>query len=244
MAITQMESYPPTLEDLRKSFLALHPGYEFGETVDEFGTTLACPLESDGKCDMKGFRCAEWRIFVYQFTNKLRLEVNGDLPNGDCSTLYYAESFYSNFCLYNKVVLNLGPRFGYATKSECENYNKQKQQEFKQKLLFAKEWKSKATGGTFVFIDDDKLIYEYYEYLSSSRGREIIVERLCKKAKITPEEAEFVLAHLDPTIGLPKNTLEALKIINRFASEHGIRFDDAIVVIREYAICNTSWSKI
>jgi len=51
---------------------------------------------------------------------------------------------------------------------------------------------------------------------------------------LTEQEAEAVLAHLDPSSKFKKDTLLALKIFNKFATEHKIRVEDAITVFREY----------
>jgi hypothetical protein len=67
----------------------------------------------------------------------------------------------------------------------------------------------------------------------ANRARKI--SALAEKERLTSQEAEAVLAYVNPKGGYQKNTLTALQVINRYASACGIRPEDAIVVLREYA---------
>jgi hypothetical protein len=61
------------------------------------------------------------------------------------------------------------------------------------------------------------------------------ISALATKTSFTEQESEAILAHLQISCGFKKDTLLALKALNRFANENGIRVEDAVVVIREYA---------
>jgi hypothetical protein len=61
------------------------------------------------------------------------------------------------------------------------------------------------------------------------------ISALATKISFNVHESEAILAHLYPSDNFKKDTLLALKALNRFANENGIRVEDAVVVIREYA---------
>lgn len=58
---------------------------------------------------------------------------------------------------------------------------------------------------------------------------------LVEKERITNQEAEAVLAHFAPAGGFQKDTRLALQVINRYAAEAGIRVEDAMTILQEYA---------
>jgi hypothetical protein len=108
----------------------------------------------------------------------------------------------------------------------------QKERQEKEYAL-AKEWASKI-GWKY---EDARLIDGYRCAIRCSNQ----ISTLATKASLTEQEAEAVLAHLDPSIHIKtdalfvkKNTLLALQVLNRFATEHKIRVEDAITVFREY----------
>ena len=59
------------------------------------------------------------------------------------------------------------------------------------------------------------------------------VSHLAQKYGFSNEEAEAVMGYVKPDDGHRINTLLATQSINRFASENGIRFEDAFEVFRE-----------
>jgi hypothetical protein len=79
--------------------------------------------------------------------------------------------------------------------------------------------------------------------LTGSRINQIIVERrcgsfskaeqLCKQYHITKASAEACVMYLQGCGPFRKNTLLALKTLNLFARQEGIRFQDAELVFRE-----------
>jgi hypothetical protein len=86
-----VESYPPTLEDLRKSFLALHPEYEFGILVykteggmefryqvpkEPVGGTSMCDDPCSDICHARGRRFQEWINYIYNQTKLMAAEAN------------------------------------------------------------------------------------------------------------------------------------------------------------------------
>lgn len=60
------------------------------------------------------------------------------------------------------------------------------------------------------------------------------ISALATRESLTQQEAEAVLAHLQPTGGFQKDTLLALQVINRYARANGIQNADAETVLREY----------
>ncbi len=67
--------------------------------------------------------------------------------------------------------------------------------------------------------------------------KESIIEHIQSKVSITldEEEIEAVIMHINPKDKtFRKNTLLALKVLNRFAKEQEIRFEDAVTVFSDY----------
>ena len=62
------------------------------------------------------------------------------------------------------------------------------------------------------------------------------ISGLASRASITNQEADAVLAHIYNSKGYTKDTLLALKVINRYATENSIRVEDAVTVLREYSL--------
>jgi hypothetical protein len=110
--------------------------------------------------------------------------------------------------------------------------HEQKERQEKEYVL-AKEWASK-TGWKF---EDTRLMQAYRCAIRCSNQ----ISTLATKASLTEQEAEAVLVQLNASIPIKtdglvvkKDTLLALQVLNRFATEHKIRVEDAITVFREY----------
>ena len=56
---------------------------------------------------------------------------------------------------------------------------------------------------------------------------------LASREGFTISEAEAVLAHVNPDRGHKSNSLLARQVLNRYAADKGIRFEDAEAVLRE-----------
>lgn len=255
----QMESYPPTLEDLRKSFLALHPGYEFGvairSTVHPYNPITYAPLEPVGgidtqgnkilaprpTCHSNGVRCWEWIWYIYERAKAIAQEAGVGLPpdgqysNDPYRRLYIAETMYWELCNKNKVVTAEAYRGRQQERERTIQMKKNAEEKYERDLLLAKEWQAK--GNIMVneipqWGKNGSLINAYHRAMTKEQR----LSKVSDKAKITKEEAEAVIAHLSSSSdGFKKDTLLALKALNRFANENGIRVEDAVVVIREYA---------
>jgi hypothetical protein len=79
------------------------------------------------------------------------------------------------------------------------------------------------------YAADSALILAHEKHIA----RTAKVSALATRQRLTQQEAEAVLAHLDTSTGYQKDTLLALQVINRFAAANGIRPEDAMVVLRE-----------
>jgi len=278
-----MESYPPTIEDLRKSFLALHPGYEFGVALSGSARTI-CPLEPVGSIDrwgnlirdhfglithpiitQNGVRYEEWIKYIHERAKLIAEEAGvlvpkeGQMSDDPHRRLFIYVQMFNEICgdpnvtqakrLEREKVREEGKRLAQERKERQEK-----------ELAAAKEWALKTgwkSKGEHMYSrqlgiseEDARLMQAYQTFIRCSSEEEArVVKRLSristlvKKSSFTEQESEVILAHLYPSDGFKKDTLLALKALNRFANENGIRVEDAVVVIREYAL-SISWSKI
>lgn len=275
---SSVESYPPTLEDLCKSFLVLHPDYEFGvaerSPIYPYNPSLYCPLEPVGgvytngnkilyghqplkrpMCDDMGVRCWEWIWYIYERAKTIALEAGVELPKDAQDSkdpyrrLWIAENMYRELCSNKGVTAEAY----YGRQQRICMERKQKERQDKE-LAVAREWAAKTgwkSRGESVYTmyprssgfseEDARLMQAYQSFIRCSREEEAQrikhsnqIASLATKASLTEQEAEAVLAHLDPSSKFKKDTLLALKIFNKFATEHKIRVEDAITIFREY----------
>lgn len=120
-----------------------------------------------------------------------------------------------------------------------EEDRKEKISRFEQDLALAKVWASTTriaerdtVASTISKRENDALVESY-------RTSNICKEKisgLASRASITNQEADAVLAHIYNSKGYTKDTLLALKVINRYATENSIRVEDAVTVLREYSL--------
>jgi hypothetical protein len=244
---SSVESYPPTLEDLRKSFLAVHPEYEFGILVfknwagietkyhapkEQIGGTSVWDDPCSDICHAQGRRFQEWINYIYNQTKLIATEANVTIAlpkesellpqrwTGDIfqpppiQRLIRVEDAYFQLCHNPEVT----PAKRFA-----------REQARKAKIHMERKRKEKLA----------KAIKRHEEELAKTEKRRAIIRSkkissLATKASLTEQEAEAVLAHLDPSNKFKKEALLALQVLNRFATEHKIRVEDAITVFREY----------
>jgi hypothetical protein len=295
-------SYPTTFEDLRASFLALHPDYEFGLLVfknwADVETKYHVPKEpiggtsvwgdspsSSSECRADGCRFQEWLNYIYNQIKLIAAEANittlytkeaDVLPRrmiGDgCEPppifrLIRVEDAYVQLC--HNPEITPAKRLTREQAREAKIYLEQKRKEelvkakiyleqkqkeelvkarkrreikiaaekkrYGEELYLAREWaiitESKIHMG-YSLAKENALINAYRGAMMCSKK----ITSLAAKHSLTEQEAEAILAHLDPSSQFKKDTLLALKIFNRFATEHGIRVENAITIFREYAL--------
>jgi hypothetical protein len=256
---SSVESYPPTLEDLRKSFLALHPEYEFGPVQYSSGPPFIPthygpidPISKGGMFQYRGTRCQEWIGYINIHTKILSEEAGVPIPSAGYNDperpLQIAESQFLQLCK-NKA-LTIGARLERekyreeVTRSQRERKDRQDKE-----LSLAKEWAAKTgwksqgeplhaiTSG--LSVEDMRVIGAYRTAIRHSNR----ISTFASKTSLMEQEAEAILAYFipvdntyspDANLGFKKDTLLALKVLNRFATEHKIRVEDAITVFREY----------
>jgi hypothetical protein len=293
---SSVESYPPTLEDLRKSFLVLHPEYEFGILVykteggmefryqvpkEPVGGTSMCDDPCSDICHARGWRFQEWINYIYNQTKLMATEANVTIAlpkesellpqrwTGDIfqpppiQRLIRVEDAYFQLC-HNpeitpakRLAREQAPeekiRIEHAHETELAEVKKRREAE----LAKAKEWATKigwkcpARGPLILrgirYADEDIVMLDAYR-IARRHSKQILT--LATKASLTKDEAKATMVYIfdkhieknpktPPAIiyrysGYERNALLAVKVLNRFATEHKIRVEDAITVFREY----------
>jgi len=284
-----VESYPPTLEDLRKSFQVLHPDYKFGILIfkteggmefryqvpkEPVGGTSMCDDPCSDICHAQGHRFQEWINYIYNQTKLIAAEANVTIAlpkesellpqrwTGDIfqplpiQRLIRVEDAYFQLCHNPEVTpaKRLAREEAHKAKIHMERKRKEElakasikarkrreieiaaeKKRHEEELTAAIEWAIKTVWKFRIDVytkkeDIERLINAYRSAMIRSKK----IASLATKASLTEQEAEAVLAHLDPSSKFKKDTLLALKIFNKFATEHKIRVEDAITVFREY----------
>jgi len=213
-----MMSYPPTLDELRASFIAKHPGCRFVNV----GGMLYCPVEpvttdQHGRYtgpNEKGQRYGEWLNYLIEQGALLAKEagivslpVRAPMTMEPYRRLRVEEWYYSTLCM--------DPQFAPAAHLERRDSDRT----FQQDIVHT------PRGVDY--------LYDSYRRMQYRSGK---IAMIAERTAMTPVEAEAVLARLYPTIGYKKDTLLALKALNAYAATHGIRVEDAITVITEYSV--------
>lgn len=129
-------------------------------------------------------------------------------------------------------------------KSKEEEEKKRKDlEQFHLDLANAKEWASQR-----IQLEKEEVVAKN-ENLAATRkdveNKELVISHkkhkerleriltLTKYRNFTQSEADAILAYIYPVAGFNKDTLVALKALNRYATSNGIRVEDAITVIKE-----------
>ena len=133
-------------------------------------------------------------------------------------------------------------------KSKEEEEKKRKDlEQFHLDLANAKEWASQRiqlekeevvakNEKLAAYRDATRKDVENKELVISHKKHKERLERiltLTKYGNFTQLEADAILAYIYPVAGFNKDTLVALKALNRYATSNGIRVEDAITVIKE-----------
>ena len=249
MSSSSVESYPPTLGDLRKSFLALRPDYEFGiivfktEAGMEFryhapkepigGTSVwGNPLPPSIECHAEGRRCQEWINYIWNQTKLMAAEAN-------ITTLYIKEAdvlprrMIGDGCEPPPIFRLIRVEDAYFQLCSRPEITPAKRLAREQ----VREEKIRMERARETELAEAK---KRHETELAKRSKKI--SSLATKASLTEQEAEAILAYFIPTdtyspdihFKFKKDTLLALKVLNRFATEHKIRVEDAMTVFREY----------
>jgi len=290
--------YPPTFEDLRKSFLALHPDYEFGILVykteggmefryqvpkEPVGGTSMCDDPCSDICHARGWRFQEWINYIYNQTKLIAAEANVTIAlpkesellpqrwTGDIfqpqpiQRLIRVEDAYVQLCHNPEITpakrlareqareaKRLAQEEAHKAKIRMERKRKEElikakkrreieiaaeKKRHEEEVTAAIEWAIKTVWKFRIDVytkkeEIERLIRAYRVAMIHSKK----ISSLATKASLTEQEAEAILAHLDPSSKFKKDTLLSLKIFNKFATDHAIRVEDAITVFREYAL--------
>jgi len=201
-----------------------------------------------------GIRCQEWILYIRERAKQLAEEARILLPNeGQMSQdpfrqLYLVEQVYLEVC--RNPELTPAKRLIREEAREATIRMEQERKDRQDKeLSLAKEWAAKIgwksrgeplhaiTSG--LSVEDMRVIGAYRTAIRHSNR----LSTFASKTSLTEQEAEAILAYFipvdntyspDANLGFKKDTLLALKIFNKFATEHKIRVEDAITVFREY----------
>jgi hypothetical protein len=194
----------PTLDELRDLFLLAHPDYSFQPVCNE---TMLAPDNSNGP------RCLEWQRYIWDSARSMAAAVgqtatsNFQRSNDPYRDLYIAEEMYSRT---RKSVIAAIPGL------------ERQHQAFKDARTPNPEELQR--------IREERIAEQKHE---AAMARCQKVSALATRLLITQQEAEALCAHIQPTGGYQKDTLVALQVLNRYATQNGIRVTDAITVISE-----------
>jgi hypothetical protein len=237
--------YPPTLSHLREAFLSIHPGYEFGVAVPTFAWLvelgLLAPKEGTYLNGIQFIRCNEWIRFIYDQVKFIAAEANIAVPTEGQSAdqflrLHLAERVFSD--LLRNPEITAAKRFAREQhREDVARSEREQREQAERRLSLAKEWAEK-TGWKFTtrMGYNQHMGEDYYRQLAYNHAmmRTRKITAFADKTHLSETEATALLGYLLPTEGYAKDTLLALKVLNRFATGQGIRVEDAVVVFREY----------
>ncbi len=215
-----------SIELLKNRFLASHIGYFFPE-----GSNM--PINSKGRSDWDTFL-----IFI----------INEGTERIDNYTIYdmvqqvplEMRSLYARRIGVIEKNINVKPKYPKLLLPQGEASTEDRLQKA---LDYYNKCEENIRECNKVVLDaiDKALVVEE----TSDPGQKLLCKiRIGISMELTDEEIETVIVWLVATEGLQrepyktfrKNTLLALKVLNRFAKENEIRFEDAVAVFKEYLI--------
>jgi hypothetical protein len=186
-----------SLEDLRDTFLASHPGYAFGVC-----NGLLCPLESEIPPVFKdgGHRYTEWVSYIKTVTDELMAEVSS-LP-------FTIPGLTAIECLAYKMRSDLpfvAPVIPTVDKMKALH---------RAICWYESIWKDhRMSNGAMI----------QRNYYKAAIWCKYVVKVFMEKEGLTREGAESVLAFLyEPYCVYPKNTLIAFETLTSYADRKGI----------------------
>lgn len=201
-----------SLEDLRDTFLAIHPGYAFG-----FCNGLLCPLESGlpGQPPIfkeGGPRYTEWLTYIQTATEAVIMDVKS-LP----------------FTIPGLTAI------------ECLAYKMRSDQPFSAPIIPTVD-KMRALHNAICWYESiwrDPRLSEgamiQRNYYKAAIWCKHIVKLFVEKEGLTREGAEAVLTFLyEPYCVYPKNTLVAFETLTSFASKKGVCVRTAQTILESH----------
>lgn len=204
-----------SLESLKSRFLATHSGFFFGP-----GDT---PITSKGSID--------WDTFlIFIISEGTKLIENYTIYNMVARVPPEMKSLYMTRIEVVEKTLNVRPRLPKLMMPQGEGSSDERRQN---SLDFYNKCEECVR-------ECDKVVLDAIDKVLAVDSRQKL---LCKVRsgigmELTDEEIEAVLVHLSSSperfATFRKDTLIALKVLNRFAKENEIRFEDAVTVFREY----------
>jgi hypothetical protein len=219
-----------SLETLKNRFLATHVGYFFPE-----GSNM--PIDSKGRPD--------WDTFVIFIINEATEYINN----------------YTIYDMVQHVPLEMrslyARRIGAIEKTALLTLIKPKYPKLLMPQGECSSGEERLQKALDYYNKCEENIRECNKVVLDAINKGLVVEEasdpgqklLCKirigiSMELTDEEIEAVIVWLIATEGLQrepyktfrKNTLFALKVLNRFAKENEIRFEDAVAVFKEYLV--------
>jgi hypothetical protein len=206
---------PPTLEELRQQFLAAHP---------EAARLWKMPAGASSWGDQL---FTDYLNFVWEAVYSLEKEEG--VPKGTFKLLQQIES--QDFSYHLRLT---GTEYSYSqhrarpafTEAACAARAAARAEQERRKAAAEAARARAALPPELRF--------------AAFRARK--VSAMAEKERLTSQEAEAVIEHLQPEVlrrQMPrvfqKDTRLALQVINRYATEAGIRVEDAMTILREYA---------
>ncbi len=216
-----------SLETLKNRFLATHVGYFFPE-----GSYM--PINSKGTPDWDTFLT----FIICQGTDRV---VNYTIYDMVQQVPLEMRSLYAQHIGIIEKNINVKPKYPKLLLPQGESSSGEER--LQKALDYYNKCEENIRECNKVVLDaiDKALVVEE----ASDPGQKLICKiRSGTSMKLTNEEIEAVIVWLGATSDLQresyntfrKNTLIALKVLNRFAKENDIRFEDAVTVFKEYLV--------
>ncbi len=209
------------LEILKHRFLASHNGYFFGPGD--------MPINSAGKPDYDAFLI----FIICQGTDLIDYYTIYDMVQ---HVPLEMKSLYAKRIGAIENTINVKPKH---PKLNMPQGNCSIEERFQNAIGYYNKCEENVRECNKVVLDaiDKLLIAE-----EAKDPNQRLLDRICAEIQkdLTYEEIEAVLVYIalaeaeGRAQGFRKNTLLALKVLNRFAKENEIRFEDAITVFKEY----------
>ncbi len=204
------------MDQIKTKFLSTHHGYFFPEGAD-------IPINSKGMPDADTFLLylinEGTRLITHFYSDNIIHEVSPEMKD----IIYYRIIHFTHHELIRKIKPKQPKLFIPQSSSAPVD------QRLQIAINYYNECKKSVYDAYKIVLDTINMGYH--------ETKESIIERLQSEvsATLNDEEIEAVIMYINPKDKtFRKNTLLALKVLNRFAKEQEIRFEDAVTVFSDY----------
>lgn len=237
--------YPPTMEDLKRAFVTLHPEFTFEVRYDNIDFPR---LDYPVLLDAPVYPC------ISSLIGSKIPPCSGSHTKRTCGCRIWDSYLRSQLCsLVREAGLtgtDIMRMIHVATEKEPHVANSPA------RVCFLKNAFLNIVNNRKIDVGIPLLsvFYKYlllqpaltrsaYEQRQKERKREThsetvklrsVIQKIADRCKFTQKETEAVLGHINPKAGYTRDTMVALQTLNRYAKDQGIRVEDAITVIKEW----------